>query len=181
MQHSNMTVKDICGIAIMAAITTVLAQIIVPMPAGVPISLQTFAIMLSGIILGPKYGAISSLIYLLMGIVGMPVFTGFRGGIQVFAGPTGGFLIAFPVLAYLSGMAIQHKKKSRVWMVFFLGLGLVVNYCLGVTFFCVIMDSSLFTAITACVLPFIPGDIIKTILAVIAGNKLRRRLEIALS
>lgn len=100
MQDSKLTTKDMCGIAIMTAITAVFSQISIPMPLGVPMTMQTFAVTLAGVILGAKNGAVSMAVYLLLGAVGVPVFSGMRGGIGVLAGPTGGFL-----WGYLFGVA----------------------------------------------------------------------------
>lgn len=180
MRNSKISIKNVCAIAIMTAITAVLAQIIIPLPSGIPISMQTFAVMLSGIVLGAKCGAVSSLVYLLLGMFGVPVFTGLRGGLQVIIGPTGGFLLAFPILAFLSGVAIRYQKKNKCYMIILIIAGILVNYGVGVIFFCLLMKSSIRVALITCVAPFLIGDIIKTIMAILVGKKLRYRLEIAL-
>ena len=94
MQKSKISVQDICSIAIMTAITVVMAQISIPMPMGVPMTMQTFAITLAGVILGSKKGGLSILVYVLLGAIGVPVFAGFSGGVQNLIGPTGGFIIS---------------------------------------------------------------------------------------
>ena len=82
MQKSKISIQDICSIAIMTALIAVMAQISIPMPLGVPMTMQTFAITLAGIVLGSKRGALSAIVYLLLGAVGVPVFAGFSGGAQ---------------------------------------------------------------------------------------------------
>ena len=94
MQNSKISIQDICSIAIMTAITVVLAQISIPMPLGVPMTMQTFAVTLAGIVLGAKRGAISMIIYVLLGAIGVPVLANFSGGFQHLIGPTGGFSLS---------------------------------------------------------------------------------------
>ena len=178
MQNSKFSIQDICRIAIMTAITAVMAQISIPMPLGVPMTMQTFAITLAGIVLGSKKGGMSILVYVLLGAIGVPVFAGFSGGFQNLVGPTGGFIISFPIMAYLIGLGVELKKKEL--FVLFLVLGTVSNYVVGVILFCVVTQSPVATGITACVLPFIPTAIIKAVVASVLGLELRKRLGMVL-
>ncbi len=161
----------------MAAITAVMAQISIPMPLGVPMTMQTFAVTLAGIILGAKAGALSMIIYLLIGAVGIPVFASMTGGIQKLVGPTGGFLISFPVMALLIGIGVRYYQKSKALFILFLILGTAVNYAVGVIMFCFLMNSTVTAALTACVIPFLPTAVIKALLAGFMGIKVRRALE----
>ena len=179
MQNSKISIQDICSIAIMAAVTAIMAQISIPMPLGVPMTMQTFAVTLAGVILGAKRGAISMIVYVLLGAVGAPVYAGFSGGFQNLIGPTGGFLLSFPIMAYLIGMGIQMRKKKGMF-VLLLFLGTVSNYVVGVAMFCLVTQSSVLTGITACVVPFIPTAIIKAIVASVLGIQIRNRLGAAL-
>ena len=179
MQNSKISIQDICSIAIMTAITVVLAQISVPMPLGVPMTMQTFAVTLAGIVLGAKRGAISMLIYVLLGAIGVPVLANFSGGFQHLIGPTGGFLLSFPIMAYLIGIGTKMRKQKGMFLLFLI-LGTAANYAIGVLMFCILMKASVWTGITACVLPFIPTAIIKAAVASILGLKLQVRLEAAL-
>ncbi len=179
MQNSKISTKEICSIAIMTAITAVLAQISIPMPMGVPMTMQTFAVTLAGIILGAKSGAISMVVYLLLGAVGAPVFAGFGGGVQNLIGPTGGFLLSFPLMAFLIGIGVKLKKQKGMFLLF-LVLGTVSNYVVGVLMFCIVMKASVWTGISACVLPFIPTAVIKAAVASILGLRIQTRLGAAL-
>ena len=179
MSNSKTSVRDLCSIAIMAAVTAVMAQIAIPMPMGVPMTMQTFAVTMAGVILGSKKGGMSSLVYVLLGAIGVPVFAGFSGGIQNLIGPTGGFIISFPIMAYVIGLGVEMRKKKGMFTLMVV-LGTVLNYVVGVAMFCIVMDSSIMTAITACVLPFIPTAIIKAVLASILGLQIRKRLVGAL-
>ena len=139
MQKSKISVQDICSIAIMTAITVVMAQISIPMPMGVPMTMQTFAITLAGVILGSKKGGLSILVYVLLGAIGVPVFAGFSGGVQNLIGPTGGFIISFPIMAYVIGLGVEHRKKKGMFVLMLI-LGTVLNYVIGVAMFCIIMN-----------------------------------------
>lgn len=179
MQKSKISIQDICSIAIMAAITAVMAQISIPMPLGVPMTMQTFAVTLAGVILGSKRGALSMIVYVLLGAIGVPVFAGFSGGAQYLVGATGGFLISFPLMAYLIGVGVKLKKKKGMFLLFLI-LGTVSNYIVGVVMFCIVTQSSVMTGITACVLPFIPTAIIKAAVASVLGLQIHRRLGVVL-
>ena len=178
MYRSKSTVSDFCFIGIMAAVTAVMAQISIPMPMGVPMTMQTFAVTLAGIILGSRRGALSMLVYLLIGVVGVPVFSNFTGGLPSLVGPTGGFLVSFPIMAYLIGLGIEFK--NRLVVVLLLILGTLSNYVIGVLFYTVITGSSVIAGITACVLPFIPTAVLKAILASILGIQVKQRISLAL-
>lgn len=179
MQDSKISIQDICSIGIMTAITAVMAQISIPMPMGVPMTMQTFAVTLAGIILGAKRGAVSMVIYVLLGAIGVPVLANFSGGFQHLIGPTGGFLISFPIMAYLIGIGVSFRKKKGMFVLFLI-LGTAANYVVGVVMFCVLMQSSVWTGITACVLPFIPTAIIKAVVASVLGLQIRDRLGMTL-
>ena len=177
--RSGFSIQDICSVAIMAALTAVRAQISIPMPMGVPMTMQTFAVTLAGVILGSKRGAVSMVVYLLIGSVGVPVFSNMGGGVQYLIGPTGGFLLSFPIMAYLIGLGVEKKKQKGMFSLF-LVLGTVANYAVGVAMYCVLMDASVWTGITACVLPFIPTAVIKAVAAAILGLQVRSRLAAVL-
>lgn len=184
MEHTHMqptatpriSVQNLCMTGVLTAVTIILAQISIPMPLGVPMTMQTFAITLAAMVLGSKYGALSSLVYLLLGMVGLPVFSNFTGGISRLVGPTGGFLISFPLMAFLIGLGIEYRRKFRGALVLFVILGTVVNYLFGLAMYCLLTANSFAAGFTACVAPFIPTAIIKAVLAVILGLAIRRRL-----
>lgn len=175
MQNSKISIRDICAIAIMTAITAVMAQISIPMPMGVPMTMQTFAVTLAAIILGSKRGAVAMIIYLLLGAVGVPVFANFGGGFQKLIGPTGGFIISFPIMAYIIGKGMELRKQRGMFTLMLI-LGTVSNYVVGVVMYCLLMEASVMTAITACVLPFIPTAVIKAVAAGVLGIQIHKRL-----
>ena len=176
MKESKLSIQDIVVIGLCTAIIVIMAQISIPMPLGVPMTMQTFAITLTGIILGAKRGALASFIYVLLGAVGVPVFSGFSGGFQTLIGPTGGFLWSFPIMAFFIGLGAEKYRKSKPLFLLWLVIGTVINYVIGVVVFCLVTQSSVMTGISACVLPFIPTAIIKAVLASIIGLNIKGRL-----
>ena len=176
MQTSKISVQDICSIALCTAVIAIMAQISIPMPLSVPMTMQTFAITLAAVVLGSKKGGISTLIYVLMGAVGIPVYAGFAGGFQHIAGPTGGFIISFPVMAFIIGLGVDKFRNVKGGFLICLILGTLINYVIGVLMFCLLTQSPVSVGISACVLPFIPTAIIKAALASILGLKIRERL-----
>ena len=176
MKNSKSSAQNICIIALMAAITAILAQISIPMPMGVPLTMQTFAVTLAGVLLGSKRGGMAILVYVLLGAVGAPVFAGFSGGIQNLVGPTGGFIISFPIMAYVIGLGVEMRNKKKGMFVSMIILGTVLNYVIGVIMFVLVMDSTVMTALTACVFPFIPTAVIKAVAAAVVGLQMRKRL-----
>ena len=162
--------KKIAYISMFAAIIAVCAQISIPLPGGVPITLQTWAVALSGVVLGAKAGAMATVVYILLGAVGIPVFTNLGAGVGIILGPTGGFILSFPLQAFLSG--IGTGKKHIAWLLAGLLAGTVVNLSAGMVFFSFVLSTNLQAAFAAAVLPFIPGEIVKIILVAVVGRSI---------
>ncbi len=189
-------------IAMMSAVLCVVAPFTIPVPVSpVPLSLATVAVYLAGVLLGAKKGTGCVIIYLLLGMVGLPVFSGFSGGAGVLLGPTGGYLIGYISCAFVTGKMIEcgllSKRKKNpsdrerktapgcqqvLWNAFALVLGTMSCYALGTAWFLCIMDGtySLVQALFVCVAPYVVFDMIK-ILAVAAIavpiRKILRRIE----
>lgn len=161
-----MKTKPMVFCALFAALMAVFSQIAIPLPGLVPINLATLGVFLSGAILGWKYGGLCQIVYLLLGAVGLPVFAGFRGGLQVLAGPTGGYLIGYLLAAVLIGLLLQIKSAN--WMLpVAMVLGLAACYTLGTAWYVISSETpiSVAAAVLACVVPFLPGDALKIITA----------------
>ena len=174
-RKSSLSVADLCYISLFTALIAVLAQISIPLPGGVPLTLQTLAVPLAGIVLGPKRGTISALLYVLLGAIGLPVFANFTGGLGIVLGVTGGFIISFPIMALFAGYASNKSVKNpTLWM--WLILGALVNYAVGTVWCMVVAGLDLAGALTACVIPFIPTAILKIVLTGIFGTMLRTTL-----
>ena len=106
-----MKTKDMILTAMLTAVLAVLSIINIPMPSGVPITLQTFAVALCGYVLGSRWGTLSTFLYVLIGTIGVPVFAGMQAGVGILLGPTGGFLFGFIPMAFLAGFGIKSKNK----------------------------------------------------------------------
>lgn len=167
-------IQDICLIGLFVAITAILAQFSIPMPYGVPMTLQTFIIPLGGLLLGAKRGFLAALVYVLLGAFGVPVFASFSGGLGVVLGATGGFIISFPLMPFLAGLGM--KRGGQPALILGLVGGALINYLVGMIWFSAMTGNSLQTAFIACVLPFIPTAIIKIILVDLVGVRCRRLL-----
>jgi biotin transport system substrate-specific component len=157
----------------MAAVTAVSAQIAVPI-FPVPFTLQVLAVILSGLLLGPRYGALAQAVYVLVGAVGVPVFAEFSGGLGRVLGPTGGYLLSYPIAAAVAGLAasaVACAGRSRaLWAGFLWGCaGLAVIYALGATWLAVVTDLPFAVALAQGVLIFVPFDLIKVSLAALVA------------
>lgn len=177
MRKTKFKIQELCMIGLFTAIIVIMAQIAIPMPFGVPITMQTFAVMIAGIVLGSKNGALSTLIYMLLGAIGLPVFSNFTGGWQVLVGPTSGFIVTFPLMAYIIGLGTECRTCHKWTYPIGLILGNILNFLGGISIFCLLTQSPFVVGFMTCVLPFIPVTVLKTILASILGLDIKRRLQ----
>ena len=159
-----MKTKDMCLIALMAALICVAGPMTAPIGM-VPLSLATFAVYLSGAVLGAKRGTLAVAVYILVGLVGIPVFSGFSGGVQKVAGVTGGYIIGYLPCALITGLAVCGDASPKWKLPLFMGAGTAVLYAVGTAWFMIQSGSMLGAALSACVIPFLPGDAIKIIAA----------------
>lgn len=167
--------KELTMTALMAAVICILAPLSIPI-GPVPISFTNLAIYLALYILGWKRGTISYLVYVLIGLVGLPVFSGFTGGPSKLAGPTGGYIIGFIPMAIIAGFIIDHCHKSFVQLIGMI-VGTAVCYAFGTAWFCVVAGSTVQAALTICVIPFIPADLIKMVVAMLLGSMIKKRIR----
>ena len=173
VDNQKIRTKQMVLIALMTAVTCVLGPLSIPLPfSPVPISLTNFAIFLAIFILGMKNGTISFIIYLLLGAVGVPVFSSFRGGLQVLAGPTGGYLIGFIFLALIMGFALEHFDRKLVPTIIGIIIGMAVCYAFGTVWLAKLLSLSFKEGLMMGVIPYLPGDAAKIIIAAIVGPKL---------
>lgn len=173
VNNQKIRTKQMVLIALMTAVTCVLGPLSIPLPfSPVPISLTNFAIFLAIFILGMKNGTISFIIYLLLGAVGVPVFSSFRGGLQVLAGPTGGYLIGFIFLALIMGFALDHFDRKLVPTIIGMIIGMAVCYAFGTVWLAKLLSLSFKEGLMMGVIPYLAGDVAKIIIAAIVGPKL---------
>ena len=159
-------------------LTALSAQIVIPI-GPVPITGQTFAVLLTGALLGSRLGAITMIVYLLEGASGLPFFSGAHGGLLHLMGPTGGYLVAFPAGAFITGAFAEHGwDRKFLTAAAAMAIGSIVIMLSGWLWFSLVMKTSPAITLFATVLKFIPGDIIKISLAAAvlpSGWKLLKR------
>lgn len=160
--------RSIALIALFAALIAALGLVpSITLGLGVPISAQTLGVMLAGTVLGAKRGALAALLVVLLVALGLPLLAGGRGGIGVFSGPTVGFLIGWPVGAFVTGLIVERWRTANLALVAavasIVGCILVI-YAMGIVGMMVVLD---LTAVQAAygTMPFIPGDILKAVIA----------------
>jgi biotin transport system substrate-specific component len=177
MQKSKMSIKGMVYASLFGALTAVGAFIIIPLPL-VPITAQTFFLNVAAILLGGTLAALSQFIYVLLGIVGLPVFAGGKAGIGVLFGPTGGYLLGYIIAAFVIGKISGTKKNAGIfWHIFSMLIGMAIIYCIGCFQLSLVAKLSFKKAVAVGILPFIPGDIIKILFAAIIAAKLKNRIR----
>ncbi len=166
--------------ALFAALLCVLAVITVPI-GPVPVTLGVLGVMLTAVILGAKKGTVSVLVYLLIGAVGLPVFSGFKGGFAVLIGPTGGYAWSYILMALFIGAftkKLPEKNVLAMLKIFIICLiSVVICYAAGTVQFMAVQQTDLQKALTLCVIPFIPFDIAKAAITATIGLSVRKALE----
>lgn len=179
-ETSKFNTKIIALIGLMAAVTCVLGPLSIPLPfSPVPISLTNLAVYFTIYVIGMKYGTISYFIYLLLGFVGVPVFSGFTSGPAKLLGPTGGYLIGFIFMALICGFFVD-KWPAKIYLHFIgMVIGTAVCYLFGTAWLAYQGNYSFYAALWAGVIPFIPGDLVKIIIAMLIGPQIRKRLKAA--
>ncbi len=168
--------KDLIMTAQCAGLIAVCAWISIP--AAVPFTLQTFGVFMASGLLGGKKGAAAVAVYLLLGAAGVPVFSGFTGGIGHIAGPTGGYLMGFLFSALVMWMAEYFFGRSMKVLVISMAAGLVVCYAFGTAWFMMTSamggsGTGLMTALSLCVFPYVIPDALKIALAARLTKRLR--------
>ena len=161
--------------AMMAAVIAAVSPFAIPI-GPISLSLCTLILYMTPYILGWQRSAIAVLVFILLGVVGIPVFTGFQGGMGKVLGPTGGYIAGYIPLVIVTGLAVRAFPKKRTLQ--FLGMvaATAVLYALGTVWYMFQSGNPLDVAMKWCVIPFIPGDLIKMAVAMTLGPVLRDRL-----
>lgn len=168
MKESSLKTLDLCYIALFSAIISVSAWISIP--TAVPFTLQLCGVFSSVLLLGGRRGTLSILVYLLLGAVGLPVFSGFTGGLGRLFGSSGGYLLGFLLIGLLYWFCEKKMQDRQVWKMVVLLLGLILDYVIGTLWFVAVYTANtgevdLITAIFWCVTPFIIPDLTKLVVA----------------
>lgn len=167
-----MKIRSMTRCAVFTAAMAVCAWLAVPM-GQIAVSMQTFAVFLTLGVLGGRLGTVTCLVYLCLGAVGLPVFTGFQGGLGHLLGPAGGYLWGFPVAA-----AVYWATENYLPRWLGMGLGLLACYGCGVAWYCfAYAEVGLWAGLLTCVGPYIVPDAIKITLALVVTDRLKTTLE----
>lgn len=176
-------IKKITFTALMAAILCIMGPIVIPVGM-IPMSFANMAIYLAILLLDKKKAMISVALYLLIGLIGIPVFAGFSAGAGKLFGPTGGYLVGYLVLSFLAGSLLENVKypgKQKVWyQILSLSVGTLGLYFVGTLWLMYQSKLSLITALSVGVFPFVFFDIVKIVLAVSMGNSIKKRITFLL-
>ena len=180
-QTNTLTTTDITFIAMFAALMAVCSWISIP--ATVPFTLQTFAVFLTTGLLGGRRSTIAVVLYILLGAVGLPVFSGFTGGIGHLLGPTGGYIFGFIFTALIMWLIEHRNGRSLPVLAFSMAAGLLICYGVGTEWFVFVYTRSndpvsFAAALSWCVVPYIIPDAVKIVLAVILTRRLRPLLPL---
>lgn len=171
------TVKQLTLAGLMTAVLCVLSPFSLHIPISpVPVSLGFLAIYFVTSVSGMKIGTVSVLIYILLGLVGLPVFTDFTAGPGKLLGPTGGYIVGYLFMAPICGFFADHFGKRLPLCILGMLLGSCVSYLFGTIWFGCLTNRSFAESLLLAVVPYIPGDLIKLALATAVGSQVRRRL-----
>lgn len=166
---------EMAGMALMAALMCILGPMSIPIGA-VPITLTNLVVYFAVYLLGGKKGTISYLLYLLLGIFGLPVFSGYSSGMVKLAGPTGGYLIGFVFMALIAGIIIEKVKYHIAFSVIGMVIATLVAYFFGTVWFVIQANCTVAYALGVCVVPFLIGDCIKIMIAAVLCPIIRKQL-----
>ncbi len=193
-----LTTESLMLIPMFTAMTGILAQIFIPLPfTPVPINLAMVAVFLGAGLLGGARAAISQIMYVLLGAIGVPVFAGFTSGLGIVVGATGGYLIGYIVAAFVIGVLIKRLPKTFLYGVTAMSIGMICCYILGTLWFLFVTNTGGqrnpefyqgfwflsviktqgIAALTMCVFPFIPGDILKIITSCILIKRFKKAIK----
>ena len=174
-------IRDLCLTALFAALITVCSWITIPV-FSIPYTMQTFAVFLASGILGGKRGFFAVAVYLFLGAVGVPVFSGFRGGISALFGTTGGYLLGFLATALLIWAVTSAFGRSLPVLAGAMADGLLACYAFGTAWFWILYTrengpTALSAVLGWCVVPYVIPDLVKMALAVMLSARLRKYAE----
>ena len=173
---SILNIKNLSLIALMSALLCLIAPISIPV-GPIPITLSLFIIYIISYILDTKQAVLSVLIYLLIGAIGIPVFAGYKSGLAVILGPTGGYLVSYLIIVFISSYFNKKYYKNKIIQLFTMFIALILCYICGTLWFSVFKKMSFTESLIICVFPFIITDVIKIVAAFVLGTEIRRRLK----
>lgn len=177
MENVSSKTKNIVYCGVFVALIAICSWISIP--TTIPFTLQLLAICLAAALLGTKLGTITILVYILLGLVGVPVFSGFKGGVAALMGPTGGYIIGFIFTALIVGFASEKFGKKIPVLAISMVIGVLVCYVFGTVWFVLVYTKTkepvgIMTALSWCVIPYLIPDAIKIAISVFLTKRLER-------
>ncbi len=169
-----MKIKDVTLVSIFGALLCIISPIAIPIGT-IPITFSMLVIYVIGALFSPFKALLTVLVYLFMGLIGLPVFSGYVGGPSVLLSPTGGFLIGYILCVLVISIIVKIKDKPVIYPVA-MALGTMICYLVGTVYYMYIMDASLIESLVICVIPFIIFDIIKIVFATIISIILKKKI-----
>ena len=179
MTENRISTRELTFMGLMTAVMCALGPLSIPLPGLVPISLGTLVIYFYPYLLGTRRAALCCLLYILLGAIGLPVFSGYTGGLQKLFGPTGGYMLGYFLIILFQGLAIRRFPNNRLVHAAGILLGTLGCYLVGTLWLGHLLGRTFVEALAAGVIPFIPGDIGKAAAALIVAPLIRARLQTA--
>jgi biotin transport system substrate-specific component len=175
MRSRTIPLRSVVYASMFGALTAIGAYISLPL-FPVPLTLQTMFTILAGLLLGGPLAALSQVVYVLLGVIGLPVFAGGKAGLGVLFGPTGGYLFGFVLGAYVIGTLAHAKKQAGpAWLFVSIVAGHIVIYGLGVAQLSLVAHLSVVKAVMVGVIPFLPGDALKAAASILVSLKIAKQ------
>jgi biotin transport system substrate-specific component len=176
-----MRIKQMALVSLFAALTAIGGIYSFPLPLSpVPITLQSLVTLLAGLILGSRLGALSQIVYIALGVAGLPVFSKGQAGIGVLLGPTGGYLLGFIAAAYIIGLLTERNESNSFSKLFFIFiLATLIIYILGVGRLIMVTGIPFGKALVSGMFYFLPGDLLKVVISSLVGRQVHRALTAA--
>lgn len=170
-------------VALFAALEAVTGFIAIPLPfSPIPIVLQNMMCVLTGLLMGPLWGTLSTFLFLALGAIGLPIFSGGSGGFARFLGPTGGFLYGYLIATLIAGLIVgqpKFDKKTPVWKIILATvLAFVAMYIPGSIHFSLLLSKSFKETMALCVLPYLPFDAVKAVFCILIAIRLRKTMAL---
>ncbi|PKN71155.1 MAG: BioY family transporter [Deltaproteobacteria bacterium HGW-Deltaproteobacteria-12] len=176
MAAEKRSLRGMAYASMLGALTAIGAYIIIPLPP-IPVTLQTLFVSLAGALLGGYLGALSQVVYILLGVIGLPVFAGGKAGFGVLIGPTGGYLIGFVIGAFIIGkLTAMRRAPGLLWLMGSMTAGITMVYTLGILQLMVVAKLTFVQAVWVGLLPPLPGDMIKIVVAALICRQMRGRI-----
>lgn len=175
--NKKSNISDIVIIGFFVAVIAVCSQIVIPF-GQIPFTLQTVGVFLSASLLGSRRATCSVFVYILLGAVGLPVFSAFSGGLGFLLGPTGGYIIGFLFTAFVVGFITEKLGKTVGVLALSMTIGILLCYAFGTAWFCVIMKKDVLYGLLCCVVPYIIPDIVKIVATIFITQRLDKFMKL---